>query len=49
MKKPTVLFVALVMIFAALPALAQDKADWAFYGSVRIWTWLPLSPTSPPS
>ena len=38
MKKLTVLFVALVMVFAALPAFAQDKADWAFYGSVRMWT-----------
>jgi hypothetical protein len=38
MKKLTVLFVALVMVLAALPALAQDKADWAFYGQARMWT-----------
>jgi len=38
MKKLTVLFVALVMVFAALPAFAQDKADWAFYGHARMWT-----------
>jgi hypothetical protein len=38
MKKLLVFFVALVMAFAALPAFAQDKADWSFYGSVRMWT-----------
>jgi len=38
MKKLFILFVALVMILAALPAFAQDKADWAWYGSVRMWT-----------
>jgi hypothetical protein len=38
MKKLLVLFVALVMAFAALPAFAQDKADWSFYGQVRMWT-----------
>jgi hypothetical protein len=38
MKKMFVLVLALVMAFAALPAFAQDKADWAFYGSVRMWT-----------
>ncbi len=38
MKKMFVLVLALVMTFAALPAFAQDKADWAFYGSVRMWT-----------
>ena len=38
MKKMFVLVLALVMAFAALPAFAQDKADWSFYGSVRMWT-----------
>jgi len=38
MKKLCVLFVALVMVFAAMPAFAQDKADWAFYGQARFWT-----------
>ena len=38
MKKLFILVLALVMAFAALPAFAQDKADWAFYGSVRMWT-----------
>ena len=33
-----ILVLALVMAFAALPAFAQDKADWAFYGQVRMWT-----------
>jgi hypothetical protein len=49
MKKLTVLFVALVMVFAALPAFAQDKADWAFYGSVRMWTaWEMVDSDAPP-
>ena len=49
MKKLTVLFVALVMIFAALPAFAQDKADWAFYGSARMWTaWESVDSDTPP-
>ena len=39
MKKLLVLAVAMMMTFAlALPATAQDKADWEFYGSVRMWT-----------
>jgi len=38
MKKLTVLCVALVLVFAALPALAQDKAEWSFYGQARMWT-----------
>jgi len=38
MKKLFILVLALVMAFAALPAFAQDKADWSFYGSVRMWT-----------
>ena len=38
MKKMFILVLALVMTFAALPAFAQDKADWSFYGSVRMWT-----------
>ncbi len=49
MKKLTVLFVALVMVFAALPAFAQDKADWAFYGSARMWTaWESVDNDTPP-
>jgi len=49
MKKLTILFVALVMIFAALPAFAQDKADWAFYGSARMWTaWEKVDDNTPP-
>jgi len=49
MKKLTVLFVALVMVFAALPAFAQDKADWAFYGQVRMWTaWESVDDNAPP-
>jgi hypothetical protein len=40
MKKLTVLFVALAMVFAALPAFAasSQEADWAFYGQARMWT-----------
>lgn len=38
MKKMFIIVLALVMAFAALPAFAQDKADWSFYGSVRMWT-----------
>ncbi len=38
MKKLTVLFVALAMVFGAMPAFAQDKADWSFYGQARMWT-----------
>jgi hypothetical protein len=38
MKKMFILVLALVMAFAAVPAFAQDKADWAFYGQVRMWT-----------
>jgi len=49
MKKPTILFLVLIMIYAALPALAQDKADWAFYGSVRMWTaWESVDEDTPP-
>jgi|GEM_PF-475770 len=49
MKKLTVFYVALVMIFSALPAVAQDKADWAFYGSVRMWTaWESVDANTPP-
>jgi hypothetical protein len=49
MKKMFVLVLALVMAFAALPAFAQDKADWAFYGSVRMWTaWEGVDDTTPP-
>ena len=48
MKKLLVLFVALVMAFAALPAFAQDKADWAFYGQVRMWTaWESVAAETP--
>jgi len=31
MKKMFIIVLALVMAFAALPAFAQDKADWSFY------------------
>jgi hypothetical protein len=49
MKKPTILFLVFIMIFAALPAFAQDKADWAFYGSVRMWTaWEAVDEDTPP-
>jgi hypothetical protein len=49
MKKMFVLVLALVMAFAALPAFAQDKADWAFYGSVRMWTaWESVDEDTPP-
>jgi hypothetical protein len=49
MKKMFVLVLALVMAFAALPAFAQDKADWAFYGSVRMWTaWESVEEDTPP-
>jgi len=50
MKKLLVLAVALMMTFAlALPATAQDKADWSFYGSVRMWTaWESVDSDTPP-
>jgi len=49
MKKLFILVIALVMAFAALPAFAQDKADWAFYGSVRMWTaWEMVDSDTPP-
>jgi len=49
MKKLTIHFLLLIMIFAALPAFAQDKADWAFYGSVRMWTsWESVDYNTPP-
>ena len=36
------------MVFAALPAFAQDKADWAFYGSARMWTaWESVDDNTP--
>jgi hypothetical protein len=38
MKKLLVITLALVFCFAALPAFAQEKADWSWYGSVRMWT-----------
>lgn len=38
MKKLFILVLAIAFCFAALPAFAQDKADWAWYGSVRMWT-----------
>lgn len=38
MKKLFILIVALTFVFAALPAFAQDKAEWNWYGSVRMWT-----------
>lgn len=39
MKKLLVFAVAMMVTFAfALPAMAQDKADWAWYGQMRMWT-----------
>jgi hypothetical protein len=39
MKKLFVFAVAMMVAFAfALPATAQDKADWAWYGQARMWT-----------
>lgn len=38
MKKLFILIVALTFVFAALPAFAQDKAEWSWYGSIRMWT-----------
>ena len=38
MKKLFILIVALTFVFAALPAFAQDKAEWNWYGSIRMWT-----------
>ena len=49
MKKLFILVLALVMAFAALPVFAQDKAEWAFYGSVRMWTaWESVDEDTPP-
>lgn len=50
MKKLLVLAVAMMVTFAlALPATAQDKADWSFYGSVRMWTaWESVDDDTPP-
>jgi hypothetical protein len=50
MKKLLVLAVAIMVTFAlALPATAQDKADWSFYGSVRMWTaWESVDEDTPP-
>jgi hypothetical protein len=50
MKKLLVLAVAMMVTFAlALPATAQDKADWSFYGSVRMWTaWESVDSDTPP-
>jgi opacity protein-like surface antigen len=39
MKKLFVLAVALIVGVAfALPAAAQDKAEWSWYGQTRMWT-----------
>ena len=38
MKKLSILVVAALLCVFALPAFAQDKADWSFYGSIRLWT-----------
>jgi len=38
MKKLFIVVLALAFCFAALPALAQDKAEWSWYGQVRMWT-----------
>jgi hypothetical protein len=50
MKKLLVLAVAIVVTFAfALPATAQDKAEWSWYGSVRMWTaWESVDDNTPP-
>jgi hypothetical protein len=50
MKKLLILAVAMMVTFAfALPATAQDKADWSFYGSVRMWTaWEHVDSDTPP-
>lgn len=50
MKKLLVLAVAIMVSFAfALPATAQDKADWSFYGSARMWTaWESVDEDAPP-
>ena len=49
MKKLFILVLALVFAFAALPAFAQEKADWSFYGSVRMWTaWEQVQSDTPP-
>jgi len=50
MKKLSIFVVAAMLCLIALPAFAQDKADWAFYGSVRMWTswedWDKNAPTA---
>jgi len=38
MKKLFVVVLALAFCCAALPAFAQDKAEWNWYGQVRMWT-----------
>ena len=38
MKKLFIVLLALAFCFAAVPALAQDKAEWNWYGQVRMWT-----------
>lgn len=39
MRKLMILAMAAFFVVAmTLPAMAQDKAEWAFYGSVRMWT-----------
>lgn len=39
MKKLFILIAAAIFVAGSvLPALAQDKAEWGFYGSARMWT-----------
>jgi hypothetical protein len=50
MKKLTILFVALVLAFAAVPAFAGTsmEADWSFYGQARMWTaWESVDSNTP--
>lgn len=39
MRKLTILVLAALFVAATcLPVMAQDKAEWGFYGSIRMWT-----------
>jgi len=38
MRKLFIVVLAVAFCFTALPALAQDKAEWNWYGQVRMWT-----------
>ena len=50
MKRFFVFAVAMMMTLAfALPVTAQDKAEWSFYGQVRMWTaWESVDSDTPP-